>query len=296
MVIEHPAVAADAAEEIRLRDLIADLQRSRYLLLGLVAACALAGAAAGLLIGKKYTAVALVAPVLDDGSSGSLGGLGALASRYGGLASLAGISLDGGGRREEAVAVLESELLTTAYVREKNLLPVLFEKQWDAARSSWRGSDVRKQPSLWKANQFFKKRVRNVAQNAKTGLVTLRITWTDPQLAAQWANDLVSKTNDYLRSKAIAESERNIAYLDEQAAKTDIVEARRAIFEIMQEELNRQMLARGREEYALKVIDPAVAPERPSSAGVVFLTAVGFTVGVFAALFLLLVRRVIVYR
>jgi len=48
----------------------------------------------------------------------------------------------------------------------------------------------------------------------KTGLVTLSITWNDPNIAAKWANGLVRMANDYLRDQAIEESERNIAYLD----------------------------------------------------------------------------------
>jgi hypothetical protein len=45
-----------------------------------------------------------------------------------------------------------------------------------------------------------------------------------------WANELVRMTNDYLRDQAIQESERNIAYLNDQASKTDAVGAKQAIY------------------------------------------------------------------
>ena len=99
----------------------------------------------------------------------------------------------------------------------------------------------------------------------KTGLVTLTIAWSDPRLAAKWANGLVSITNDYLRTKAIAESERNITYLNEQAGKTDVMTVKQAIYAILQNEINKQMLARGSDEYAFKILDPAAPPEVPSS-------------------------------
>lgn len=41
-----------------------------------------------------------------------------------------------------------------------------------------------------------------------------------------WQDDLVRITNDYLRDKAIEESERHISYLNEQAANTDIAQVR----------------------------------------------------------------------
>jgi uncharacterized protein involved in exopolysaccharide biosynthesis len=93
----------------------------------------------------------------------------------------------------------------------------------------------------------------------------MTIAWTDPHIAAKWANDLVAITNDYLRKKAIEESERNIGFLNEQAAKTDVVTIKQAIYSILQSEINKEMLARGNDEYAFKILDPARAPERPST-------------------------------
>ena len=68
--------------------------------------------------------------------------------------------------------------------------------------------------------------------------------------------------NDNLRDRAIAESERNISYLNEQAAKTDVVGIRQTIYNIMETEINKAMLAKGSEEYAFKLIDPAVVPQK----------------------------------
>jgi uncharacterized protein involved in exopolysaccharide biosynthesis len=118
---------------------------------------------------------------------------------------------------------------------------------------------------VWKATQRFKRSIANVSTDTKTGLVTLTITWKDAHLAAKWANDLVKKTNDYLRGKAIVESDRNIAYLNSEVVKTDVVGVKTAIFSVLQNEISKEMLARGSDEYALKVVDPAFAPEEPYS-------------------------------
>ena len=166
--------------------------------------------------------------------------------------------------KAEAIATLQSEALTERYITENNLLPILYRRKWDAAAQAWKTNDPDERPTLWKANQYFDKHVRTVELNGKTGLITMTITWKDPKLAAQWANDLVKLTNQYMRDKAIREAERNIAYLQEQASKDNVVELRAAIYQLMESETKKEMLAKGSDEYGLKVIDPATVPEKMS--------------------------------
>ena len=238
---------------------------NRVLVFWITLVFTLVAAAAAWLVPKRFEASVVISPVSTK-SGGQLGGLSSLAGQLGGLASIAGISLNGeGSKRFESIAVLQSESLTERYIKENNLLPVLYRKRWDSVRMVWKTKDPEKMPTLWKANEYFKKSIRDVLTNAKTGLVTLSISWKDPAAAAVWANGLVKMTNEYMRDKAIREAERNIAYLTEQAAKTNIVEARQAIYSIMQTEINQEMLARGNEEYAFRVVDPAVEPEKEKS-------------------------------
>jgi uncharacterized protein involved in exopolysaccharide biosynthesis len=262
-------------DEIQLAELFQLLRRARWIVASFVLLSTLAGVALALTLTKKYTATTVLSPV-SNSSSGSLGGLGSVMSQFGGLASLAGLSLSGDTKRAETLAVLESEALTEKYIQDNNLLPILYAKQWDAGAKRWKVTDPKKMPTLWKANQYFKSKIRTVSSEGKTGIVTLTITWKDPIAAAKWANDLVRLTNEYLRAKAITESERNIAYLNEQAAKTDVVQVKQAIYTILQTEINKEMLARGSDEYALKVLDPAVPPEKPSSLAPVLWVFIGF--------------------
>jgi hypothetical protein len=169
-----------------------------------------------------------------------------------------------GGEETEALATLQSQILTDTYVQQHNLLPILFASRWDAARGKWKTQDPKKIPTLWMANQLFKGKIRNVEDNPRTGVISLSVEWRSPQLAAQWANGLVTLTNDYLRQKSIDEAERSIAYLNQEIAKTSIVEVRNAIYGLMEDEIKKEMIARGRPEFALRIIDPAVAPERKS--------------------------------
>lgn len=251
--------------ELRLAELLSVLRRRRRLVLAFALIATLGAGAAGLLLPKTYKAMIVISPASTPQATGSGAGMSSLISQFGGLASLAGLTPGGDTKRAESLTVLQSELLTEKYIEQNDLLPVLFPKLWDAQGKRWNTTDPERTPTLWKGNEYFKKKVRTVLTDPKTGIVTLTIAWRDPRVAAKWANDLVAITNQYLRKKAIDESERNIGYLNEQAARSDVVAVKQAIYAILQTEINKEMLARGNEEYAFKILDPARAPERPST-------------------------------
>jgi uncharacterized protein involved in exopolysaccharide biosynthesis len=252
--------------DLILREFLSALWRRRLLIFSVSAIFALAAGTASWVLPKKYEATLLLSAVVSQSNSGPLGSLGSTISQLGGIASLAGISMSGpGSAKAESLATLESEALTQQYIAQNNLLPLLFRTKWDDQQKKWKSTDPDRIPTLWKGNEYFKDKVRDVKESTRTGLVTLTITWTDPKLAATWANGLVKLTNDYLREKAIRESDRNIAYLNDQVNKTSDIGLRSSIYSLMESEIKKQMLARGSDEYALKVIDAAVAPEKASS-------------------------------
>jgi uncharacterized protein involved in exopolysaccharide biosynthesis len=291
---ERETIMADTLEnqdEIGLYELTSLFWSKRWFILLVTVSVTLLAGGAAFIVQKKYQATVTISPVSSSASNSQLGALNSVTSQFSGLASLAGLSVGGDSKKSESLAVLQSEALTESYIQKNDLLPILYRKQWDPVGKKWKVSDPNKVPTLWKANQFFKKNVRTVVNDTKTGLTTLTITWNDPQLAAKWANDLVRMANDYLRDQAIRESERNIAYLNEQASKTDVVGIRQAIYTLLQNEINKAMLARGSDEYALKVVDPAFSPESPSSPIKLLWVIGGFLGGCFSAMLTVLMRN-----
>jgi uncharacterized protein involved in exopolysaccharide biosynthesis len=279
-----------AVDEFSLPDLVSILWAERWLIVAITLLATAAAVVASVTMQKQYQATVTFSPVSNSSSGGQLGGLGSLASQFGGLASLAGISLSGDAKKSESLAVLQSEALTEDYIRSNNLMPILFSKLWDPVGRKWKVADPDKIPTLWKANKFFKS-IRSVVTDPKTSLVTFSITWKDPVLAAKWANDIVRLTNDSLRDQAIREAEKNITYLTEQAAKTDLVGARQAIYSILQSEINKSMLARGNADYALKVLDPAFVPEISSSPKLSIWGPIGLVAGLMLSLFVVFIRN-----
>ncbi len=252
-------------EQISLKEVLQVLWMSKWRAMGFTMALVAITLVISLLSPKQYEASTLIAAVTETPGESQMGKFGSALLGLGGLASLAGVSVGLNSRSVETIAVLQSRELTERFIAQNRLLPVLYAKRWDARLGRWKPMAPEKIPNLWKADRYFKRHVRSVTQNPKTGLVTLSITWTDPQLAAEWANGLVRLTNDYLRGQAIAVADRNIAYLEGQAAKTEDVGVRQSIYLVLENEVDQAMLARGTEQYALKVLDPAAAPAEPSS-------------------------------
>jgi uncharacterized protein involved in exopolysaccharide biosynthesis len=186
-----------------------------------------------------------------------LGDLGQL----GGLASLAGINIGGAGgkKSDSALEYLRSRIFTAGFIERHSLMPLLFAKRWDAARNQWR--DPSDAPTLAEGVARFSKKVRQISEDRRTGIVTVDIVWTDRAAAAQWANWLIAEADRALRERAIAEQGRSIEYLKSEAAQTSTVEIGTAISKLMETELKNAMLARTRDAYAFKVIDPAVVPD-----------------------------------
>lgn len=245
-------------------------------------------------ISPTYRAEVLMAVAEDESSRAGLGGV---VSQFGGLAGLAGVQLGRGNNRNEAVATLTSRALTEEFIRDNDLIRVLFANRWDADRQTWKTGLLRREPTLADALHYFDRRVRSVHEDRRTGLITLSIEWRNRQLAADWANELVHRLNSKLQTRAIAESRASLEYLEGELRKTDLVALREAAFTLTEQELKRIMAASIRDEYAMRVIDPAIAPDerdytRPRRVRITLAAAAfGLFVGVIIALRLAYRRR-----
>ncbi|MDD9892114.1 MAG: Wzz/FepE/Etk N-terminal domain-containing protein [Gammaproteobacteria bacterium] len=255
----HQVTHAD--DEIDLFELWDILWAGKLLVLACTLIASVIAVGYALVATEVYEAKVVLLPADEEKG----GGLSALAGQFGGLAALAGVNLPsaGGGTSAEAIEVLKSRRFTSAYIEENNLLPILFAKKWDSESKAWLNDAPDKQPTLLQANELFSEDIRSVSTDKKSGVVTLGIRWTDPQLAALWANGLVVRLNAEMRERAVEDATRSINYLNEQLRQTSIVELQEAIYRLIEAQTKSIMLANVREQFAFKVIDPAVIPEEP---------------------------------
>jgi len=262
----------DDADDIDFARIWRVIRGAKYLILIVTVVCTGIALAIALKTTPIFRAETVITTVRSGDLAGQSGGqLGGLAN----IASLAGVSLDSGSAADrEAKAVLQSRSLVEEFIGKNDLIKVLIP-------------DAGKPASMWLAVKDFKEGVMTIREDKRTGLVTIDVDWEDPAIAAKWANGFVALANERLRTRAIDEATRNIAFLNAQIPQTSVVEVQRAIYNLIESETKTLMLANVRVEFAFTVIDPAVPPEhkyRPRrSLYVLFGLFLGLAIGVLAA-------------
>jgi len=161
------------------------------------------------------------------------------------------------------MAVLKSRSLVAQMIEEKQLLPTLFPDDWDASKGTWIESDPQDQPDLRAGVDKFVRSVRSVSEDRVSGEVTVSADWTDPKLAAEWANDIAARVNRTMKHRTLERTLVNIDYLQKEIEKAALVETRAASASLLEQELQKLLLVRNSDEPAFRVVDPAVAPRRP---------------------------------
>jgi len=171
--------------------------------------------------------------------------------------------------------VLKSQGLAEEFIRRENLVALLFPRP--------------KHPvSIWFAARRFRERVRYVDEDKLKGTTTVSMEWSDPVLAAKWANSYVALANEVIRTQDSQTSRVRIEYLRTQAAGTTDVALQRSLYQNLTQEAEKSMFASGRQEYAFTVVDPAMVPDqrvRPPRTLMASLGAATGLLGAVAAVF-----------
>lgn len=267
-------------EGITLRRVLEILWSGKAVIIATTVLFAVGSVAYALLAKEIFRAEALLVPA-EQQSAPMIGG------QLGGLAALAGVNMTEGSG-VEALAVLKSRQFARDFIEQYNLMPVIFEDEWDAENERWLTEDPTETPDLRDGAEFFHEEILQVGEERGTGLVTLGVEWTDPIVAAEWASVLVRRLNDRLREGALREAEANVAYLESEMTNTTLFSLQESIGRLLESELQKLMLARGNEEFAFKIVDPPVPPKqrvRPKRAlTAVVGTLLGGLLGVFIVL------------
>ena len=138
---------------------------------------------------------------------------------------------------------------------------MLFDEKWDAASGQWLIENEADIPTLWDGYELFKNKVRRVTQDAQSGIVRLILEWKDPELAAAWANEMVQRLNNQMKARAIEEARITIELLEAELASTSNLDLQQAIYRLIEAQIQTITLARARDDYSFRIIDPAVAPD-----------------------------------
>ena len=253
-----------------------------------------------------YKASTLLAPA---GEQGGAGGLAKMAGQFGGLASLAGINLGGGGTDKTGLAleVLKSRLFIENFITKYQLLvPLMAAKNWDintntlvldeelydAQSKTW----LRKvkapktpEPSPWESFKVFTE-LLSVSADKETGMITLSIEHYSPEVAKQWLLWLVAEINNTMREQDKSEAQRSIDFLSEKLQETQLADMQTVFYQLIEEQTKTIMLAEVSQEYVLKTIDPANAPDDKAKPKRALIVVLGTMLGGILSVLIVLVR------
>ncbi|MBU3016155.1 LPS O-antigen length regulator [Paraglaciecola agarilytica] len=263
-------------DEIDLRELWNVIWRGKWLIIAITTIFAVASVFYALSLPNIYKSEALLAPADSD----QQGGLSGLSGQLGGLASLAGVNLGGGKTDKTALAIeiLKSREFFAKFAEKHNILPDLIAAEsWDMGSNTiiydeevylpendeW----IRKvsPPKMVKPSSQEGKRafdlIFSVEQDKKSSIVTVSVEHLSPYVAKSWVDWLVEDINEEMKMRDKEEAESSVAYLQEQIAKTNIVEQKNLLYQLIEEQEKTLMFTEVRREYVFNTIDSALVTE-----------------------------------
>jgi len=284
-----PVPPIESDSEIDLLQLWEIIWQGRWAVTSISIAFAILATIGSFLLPDIYRGDVLLASVsIEDESGGIASKIGGL----GGLASLAGFSLPNAGDVDENLAILTSREFLWRFFEEKNLLPILYEDDWNEETQQWLEEDPDEQPSLWDAYRLFiEDELLTVSTDRNTGLISVAVEWTDAALASKWANELVQRLNEYLRARAINRSTTNLEYLNKELSRSQVAEMRQTLFALIAKEQRTAMLANTQQEFAFRVLDPASEPDENVKPHRIAIVVVATFLGGIVALFFVFIRH-----
>jgi len=294
------------ADEINLIDLWRIVWRGKLIIFAVTLAFSVAAVFYALSLPNLYQS----SKVLVMTSGKSEGGLSALASEYGGLASLAGINLGGGSsnRLDQAKELAKSWPFVDKFVRKYQLKPLLLgvegwnketgkiiydDDVYDKKNMLWvRDVDEEEdpEPTSWDAYEEFMD-LLSVSLDEDTGMFRLAIKYYSPQIANQWVELYARELNLHFQEKDRHEAEKNVEYLKRQIKETNVADFRSVLYGMIESQLKTLMLAEVSDEYLLQTIVPSMVAIEKVEPRRSVICIIGFIFGVFFSFAFVLVKH-----
>ena len=101
---------------------------------------------------------------------------------------------------DKIIAILESQTITEKVIRRLDLIPVIFEEEWDPVNKAWKGNSG--PPTIHQGIKTMQSGIVQVSTD-KRGTVAVAVEFRDPKWAASIANTYVAVLVEYLNDHAI---------------------------------------------------------------------------------------------
>tara|TARA_B100001250_G_scaffold65148_1_gene51590 strand:+ start:4622 stop:5563 length:942 start_codon:yes stop_codon:yes gene_type:complete len=229
-----------------------------------------------------YISTAKFAPASNaQDNSVSMGGLAGMATGLG-----LNLGSSSGSRMDFALEILNStDFFKTIYENEQFLLELSaideydsiakklsFDKDvYDFDKSAWiedgDSYTLTKKPSLLEAkHKFFSDHISSEV-DIETNFITISITHASPFVANEWLNYISAEIDEYIQIMEVEDIKQTINYLNRQLGESNSNEVRRALSNILEQQMKTLMLSEVSSGYIIKVIDSPSFPEQKSGPG-----------------------------
>jgi len=209
-----------------------------------------------------YRATAVITPSIDEKKQNPA---------FGALASF-GVTIGGPSSVEDLETLFKSNDLTVRVFRKYNLWPIILADKFDPAtgkvKPGWTDrlfGDEKgpKLPGDWDAIRAAKDRL-NVSVNRKAGTVAVSFESLSPEGSANIVKYFLEEGKNRFQEEALDRAIRNKKFIEEQIGKTVDALNRDRLYSLLGQEVEREMMARNREQFGFRVIDSPRVPDRKS--------------------------------
>lgn len=282
------------AEVVSFKAMFLMLWRTKWFILVFTGLVSVATVIYAINLPNLYKASAIYLPKSSDDS----GGLAKLAGQFGGLASMAGINLGGGGadKTQAALRFMKSRAFLQKFIENRNLyVPLLAAQSWNLEENKLAINpeiyDENKQkwvrpappgfqvvPSAWEAYEVLVSMI-TISEQSKKGFIEIDLEYYSPELAAQWLEWLVEDLNAYWKKREQEQTQKSIAFLTEQAENARLSELRTVFYQLIAEQTKTTVLAEVSDEILLETVAPVVVPEQKSAPFRTLICVIGALMG-----------------
>jgi uncharacterized protein involved in exopolysaccharide biosynthesis len=295
-------------DEIDLLELWRVVWKRRKLIVRIVSAVVLMTIVVSLFMTNIYQAEAVIVPVETKNGGGGMASalMSQMGGGFGGL-----IGLPESSSSMEIGLLLESKVLRKKIINDYNLLPILFPEQWDQEKKVW------KKGSGWSLNPLAfiskligamkpadKKGVKKdpgipdeldglrmlenlvkINKNKKDNYITISVQFDDPDTAAAMVGYFLMALNDHMSKEAKRVATMNKKYLEEQLSQTNDPLIQQKIYNMIAQQMETSMMAAVKENFAFKIIDPPLVPDKKLKPKRAQMVVLSFVVALFLAVF-----------
>lgn len=247
-------------DEINLGEYLAILRKNGWKIVLFSLAVGLVTLLVMFLLPNIYQSTAVVTPAMEEKRPNPA--LGVLASF--------GVDIGSPTRVEDLETLFQSNDLTVRVFRKYNLWPIVLPDKFDPAtgkmKSGWtdrlfgRESGPRA-PSDWDAIRVAKDRLR-VSTNKKSGTISVAFESPSAEGSANIVKYYLDEGKSRLQEEALDRATRNKKFIEEQIGKTVDALTRDRLYSLYGQEVEREMMARNREQFGFRIVDSPRVPDR----------------------------------